>query len=149
SCGAPSAASGCTGESSRRERGYTASRRPGDRGRAVRRGRGKSGHRRAGRPGRGGGESRRKGAQKPDGRRGISGGSAGRGEKVGEEPTSAVATRRLAKPRPVQGEQAPTTLPAEEPGRPHRWMVARDRIRLTGLLRKSPAQSGLFYAPAT
>ena len=26
-------------------------------------------------------------------------------------------------------------------------MVTLDRIRLTGLLRKSPAQSGLFYAP--
>src|SRR2546430_17679185 len=28
-------------------------------------------------------------------------------------------------------------------------MVTLDRIRLTGLLRKSPAQSGLFYAPVT
>jgi hypothetical protein len=28
-------------------------------------------------------------------------------------------------------------------------MVTLDRIRLTGLLTKSPAQSGLFYAPAT
>ena len=32
------------------------------------------------------------------------------------------------------------------PGRPHRWMAALDRIRLTGLLRKSPASAGLFYA---
>ena len=32
------------------------------------------------------------------------------------------------------------------PGRPLRWMVAHDRIRLTGLLRKSPAHAGLFYA---
>jgi hypothetical protein len=31
------------------------------------------------------------------------------------------------------------------PGRPRRWMVAQDRIRLTGLLRKSPASAGLFY----
>jgi hypothetical protein len=28
-------------------------------------------------------------------------------------------------------------------------MVTLDKIRLTGLLTKSPAQSGLFYAPAT
>src|SRR5579884_2389114 len=28
-------------------------------------------------------------------------------------------------------------------------MATLDRIRLTGLLTKSPAQSGLFYAPAT
>src|SRR4051794_25620844 len=28
-------------------------------------------------------------------------------------------------------------------------MVTLDRIRLTGLLTKSPAQVGLFYAPAT
>jgi ubiquinone/menaquinone biosynthesis C-methylase UbiE len=31
------------------------------------------------------------------------------------------------------------------PGRPQRWMAALDRIRLTGLLRKSPAPAGLFY----
>jgi hypothetical protein len=31
------------------------------------------------------------------------------------------------------------------PGRPRRWMAAHDRIRLTGLLRKSPASAGLFY----
>ena len=28
-------------------------------------------------------------------------------------------------------------------------MITLDKIRLTGLLTKSPAQSGLFYAPAT
>ena len=33
-----------------------------------------------------------------------------------------MATRRLAKPRPVQGEQAPSRRPAEEPGsRTERW----------------------------
>ena len=31
------------------------------------------------------------------------------------------------------------------PGRPLRWMAALDKIRLTGLLRKSPAPVGLFY----
>jgi hypothetical protein len=56
-----------------------------------------------------------------------------------------VATRRLAKPRPVQGEQAPSTRPAEEPGQPHRRMVTLDRIRLTGLLRKKPWKQGFFY----
>jgi hypothetical protein len=45
------------------------------------------------------------------------------------------------------------TLPAEEPGTPleppgNRWpreMVTLDRIRLTGLLRKTPANVGVFY----
>jgi hypothetical protein len=44
-------------------------------------------------------------------------------------------------------------LPAEEPGTPleppgNRWpreMVTLDRIRLTGLLRKTPAHVGVFY----
>jgi hypothetical protein len=31
------------------------------------------------------------------------------------------------------------------PGEPHRWMAARDRIRLIDLLRKSPASAGFFY----
>ena len=34
----------------------------------------------------------------------LSGDAGGKGETVGQEPTSVVATRRLAKPRPVQGE---------------------------------------------
>jgi len=42
----------------------------------------------------------------------------------------------------VQGEQAPLTQPAEEPGSRNRWMVTLDRIRLTGLLPKSPARRG-------
>lgn len=33
------------------------------------------------------------------------------------------------------------------PGRPHRWMTALDRIRLIGLLRRSPAPAGLLYWP--
>jgi hypothetical protein len=45
------------------------------------------------------------------------------------------------------------TRPAEGPGTPleppgdrrPRWMVTPDRIRLTGLLQKSPANVGLFY----
>src|SRR6266508_1232117 len=45
------------------------------------------------------------------------------------------------------------TLPAEEPGTPlepsgNRWpreMVTLDRIRLTGLLRKTLANAGVFY----
>jgi hypothetical protein len=45
------------------------------------------------------------------------------------------------------------TRPAEEPGTPlepprerrPRWMVTLDRIRLTGLLRKTPASAGVFY----
>jgi hypothetical protein len=55
-----------------------------------------------------------------------------------------VATRRLAKPRPVQGEQAPPRRPAEEPGKPQRRMVILDRIRLTGLLRENPAICRVF-----
>jgi hypothetical protein len=38
--------------------------------------------------------------------------------------------------------QAPETRPAEEPGTPPREMVTLDRIRLTGLLRKSPVLQG-------
>jgi hypothetical protein len=49
--------------------------------------------------------------------------------------------------------QVPTTRPAEEPGTPleppgnrrPREMVTLDRIRLTGLLRKTPAHVGVFY----
>lgn len=45
------------------------------------------------------------------------------------------------------------TRPAEEPGTPlerpgnrsPREMVTHDRIRLTGLLRKAPANVGVFY----
>jgi hypothetical protein len=45
------------------------------------------------------------------------------------------------------------TRPAEEPGTPlepsrkrrPREMATHDRIRLTGLLRKSPGKPGLFY----
>ena len=33
----------------------------------------------------------------------------------------------------------------QDPGRPHRWMVLNDRIRLIDLLRKSPAPAGFFY----
>jgi hypothetical protein len=47
------------------------------------------------------------------------------------------------------------TLPAEEPGTPleppgNQWpreMVTLDRIRLTGLLQKTPANAGVFYLP--
>ena len=59
-----------------------------------------------------------------------------------------MATRRLAKPRPVQGEQAPPRRPAEEPGKPQRRMVILDRIRLTGLLPESPADAGLSHSLA-
>src|SRR3954470_20079087 len=71
-----------------RDRGYNVRRRPGDRGVAAMQRRGKSGHRRAGRSREGGGESRRKVAQKTDRLRRSSGGDAGKGETVGEEPTS-------------------------------------------------------------
>ena len=37
-------------------------------------------------------------------------------KRWGKSPPAAVVTRRLAKPRPVQGEQAPPRRPAEEPG---------------------------------
>ena len=61
-------------------------------------------------------------------------------------------------PNPVRCKvkQVPTTRPAEEPGTPlepsgnrrPREMVTQDRIRLTGLLRKSPGDPGLFYRGA-
>ena len=37
------------------------------------------------------------------------------------------------------------TWPAEGPGTPLREMATQDRIRLTGLLRKTPAHVGVFY----
>src|SRR3954447_20925805 len=37
-------------------------------------------------------------------------------KRWGKSPPATAATRRLAKPRPVQGEQAPLRRPAEEPG---------------------------------
>src|SRR3954465_1782348 len=77
-----------TTTSSIRDRGYNVRCRPGDRGAAAMQRRGKSGHRRAGRSREGGGESRRKVAQKTDRLRRSSGGDAGKGETVGEEPTS-------------------------------------------------------------
>jgi hypothetical protein len=62
-------------------------------------------------------------------------------------------TRRLPNPVRCKAKQAPMRRPAEEPGAPlepsgnrrPREMVTPDRIRLTGLLRKSPAFAGLFY----
>ena len=43
-----------------------------------------------------------------------------------------MVTRRLAKPRPVQGEQAPPRLPAEEPGAPLEFLHI-DRQSRNGL----------------
>ena len=37
-------------------------------------------------------------------------------KRWGKSPPATAATRRLAKPHPVQGEQGPPTLPAEGPG---------------------------------
>jgi hypothetical protein len=62
-------------------------------------------------------------------------------------------TRRLPNPVRCKANRLRPRLPAEEPGTPHelpgnrkpRWMVTPDRIRLIGLLRKSPALAGLFY----
>src|SRR6476660_1148009 len=67
--------------------------------------------------------------------------------------------RHGGSPNPVRCKvkQVPTTRPAEEPGTPlepsrkrrPRGMVAHDRIRLTGLLRKKPWKQGFFYARDT
>jgi hypothetical protein len=44
--------------------------------------------------------------------------------------------------QPAEGPGAPL----EPPGNPRpRWMVTPDRIRLTGLLKKTPAAAGVFY----
>ena len=101
--------------------------------------RGKSGHRRAGRWGDPGGESRRKVAQKGDRRQRFSGDAEGKGEKVGSEPTSVVATRRLAKPRQVQGKQVP---PAGGP--------PRDRVaaQMGGHHKQNPAYRPAKETPA-
>ena len=47
-------------------------------------------------------------------------------------------------PNPVRckAKQVPMTRPAEGPGTPQREMVILDRIRLIGLLQKSPALRG-------
>jgi len=78
--------------------------------------------------------------------------TAGRGQprpvrvkRWGKSPPAAVATRSACQtPSRCKAKQAPLTRPAEEPGAPHREMVTLDRIRLTGLLQKSPARAGLF-----
>ena len=61
-----------------------------------------------------------------------------------------MVTRWLPNPVRCKAKQVPLTRPAEEPGTPlepsgnrrPREMVTHDRIRLTGLLRKSPALQG-------
>ena len=62
-------------------------------------------------------------------------------KRWGKSPPATVATRRLAKPRPVQGEAGPADAARRGTGyaaaKPE--MVTLDRIRLTGLLQKSPA----------
>src|ERR1043166_7986262 len=92
--------------------------------------RGKSGHPRAGRWGDPGGESRRKVAQKGDRqRRSISPETPKvRVKRWGKSPPA--SWRHGGWPNPVRckAKQAPSTLPAEEPGTPHRWMVTLDRI---------------------
>jgi hypothetical protein len=63
---------------------------------------------------------------------------------------SAPASRRRggwANPTRCKAKQDRLQVTRRGPGRPQRWMAAHDRIRLTGLLRKSPAHAGLFYAP--
>ena len=94
-----------------RNRGYNSRCRPGDRGPGFGgsvRGKSDTAGQDAGEiPG---GESRRKVAQKGDRQRrtSLSGDAEGKGEGAGGvRARSAVVTRRLAKPRPVQGEQAP------------------------------------------
>ncbi len=47
-----------------------------------------------------------------------------------------------ARSRWAAGRQRPAKASAAA-----RWMTAHDKIRLTGLLRKSPASAGLFYGP--
>src|SRR5262249_36335736 len=118
--------------------------------------RGKSGHRRAGRWG------------NPRRRKPTESGTERRPPPANDSPeTPAVRVKGCGKsapaswghggsPNPVRckGKQVPTTRPAEEPGTPlepsrkrrPREMVTHDRIRLTGLLRKSPAEAGLSIA---
>ena len=87
-------------------------------------------------------------AAKADGkwnRKNTAGLRAGKGETVGQEPTSVAATRRLAKPRPVQGEQAPSKRPAEEPGsRTEGWSPATES-GLQACYGKNPAFAGFSY----
>jgi hypothetical protein len=62
---------------------------------------------------------------------------------------SAPASRRRggwANPTRCKAKQDRLQAARRGPGRPQRWMAVHDRIRLTGLLRRSPAHAGLFYA---
>ena len=64
---------------------------------------------------------------------------------------SAPASRRRggwANPTRCKAKQDRSQAARRGPGRPQRWMAVHDRIRLTGLLRKSPAHAGLFYGRA-
>ena len=61
---------------------------------------------------------------------------------------SAPASRRRggwANPTRCKAKQDRSQAARRGPGRPQRWMAVHDRIRLTGLLRKSPAYAGFFY----
>ena len=61
---------------------------------------------------------------------------------------SAPASRRRggsANPTRCKAKQDRLQAARQGPGRPQRWMAVHDRIRLTGLLRKSPAHAGFFY----
>ena len=61
---------------------------------------------------------------------------------------SAPASRRRggwANPTRCKAKQDRLQAARRGPGRPQRWMAVHDRIRLTGLLRKSPAYAGFFY----
>src|SRR5712691_2363816 len=65
-------------------------------------------------------------------------------KRWGKSPPASVATRRLAKPRPVQGEQVPLRRPAEEPGSCRDGWSSSTESGLYGLLKENPAICRVF-----
>src|SRR3954471_24550037 len=66
-------------------------------------------------------------------------------KRWGKSPPASVATRRLAKPRPVQGEQVPLTRPAEEPGSCTDGWSPPTKSGLQACYGESPGNRGFLY----
>src|SRR4051812_47361938 len=65
-------------------------------------------------------------------------------KRWGKSPPATAATRRLAKPRPVQGEQVPLRRPAEEPGSCRDGWSPSTESGLQACYRK-PRYGGVFH----
>src|SRR5215831_20901227 len=63
-------------------------------------------------------------------------------KRWGKSPPATAATRRLAKPHPVQGEQGPPTQPAEGPGSCREGWSPPTESGLQACYRKTPQMRG-------